>query len=73
MDSSRFDVQQDKIGHCNWTFLTLCLMATERYSIRKLCGTNKTNPLEIDHVVRTTSIYSYKHFPLHPLQQVEVS
>jgi hypothetical protein len=54
LDFSRFDVQQDKIRPCNETFLTLCWMPTERYSIRKWCETKTKH--EIDHAVCTTDI-----------------
>ena len=41
LDLRRFDAQQDKIRCCNWTFVTVCWMPTERYSIRKWFGINK--------------------------------
>jgi hypothetical protein len=48
------------------------LSDAERYSIRKWCGTRPKNLLEINHAMRTTD-FATEHFPLPPLQQVQVS
>jgi hypothetical protein len=52
--------------------LQLDVSDTERYSIRKWCGTRQKNPLEINHAMRATN-FAMEHFPLQPLQQVQVS